>query len=394
MRRSLLMLVPLLAVPFTQPAAAQIEIGPESTRIPEGGARVELNMDLPIPVIHASINGQGPFPFLLDTGAGGIVLDETFAQEMGMEVVGTQRVRDMGAGVDIDGETVRIDQVEVGGATFSGLDALLINGTGILGASGAAPRGVIGRSPFADCLLTMDYPSRVVLIEEGELPRADGQTILPYTCEEGASTPDLKIDVAGVQHTVHIDSGGSSGITLPFDRMDSFPLESEPKVIGRARSAGGSFEVYGSKLEGTIALGAHSWDSPQVTFVPNIQWVHLGSNVLERFVITWDQRNRRVRFVDPSGIAIDRSQAKRPKRYGLQFDPRRIGKGPLVVEGVTEGMAAETFGVQAGDRIIAIDDRPVSGMSQLDLATAFRRSPLTLKVDRGGETIRVTMSLD
>jgi len=89
-----------------------------------------------------------------------------------------------------------------------------------------------------------------------------------------------------------------------------------------------------------------------------------------------------------------RSQAQRPNRYGLQFNPGQFGSGPLLVEGVVEGMAAEASGLRAGNRILALDGTSVSDLSMLDLATMFRRSPLTVSVERDGETIEMTMTLD
>lgn len=392
MRPIRLLIVTLLAAGLGRTSLAGFESRPESTRVPEHGARVELAVDRPIPVIRASINGKGPFPFILDTGSAGVVLDDAFARDVGLEVIGTEHVRDGASGTEIESDRVAIGRLEIGGAVFSGVDALAMSGTGVLGASSDAPRGIIGRSAFADCLFTVDYPRGLLLIEDGRLPPADGRSILAYALHDG--TPEFTVVVAGTKYAAHIDSGGSSGITLPFDAQDALPLEGEPTVVGKARGAGGSFDVYGSRLKGAITLGAWSWESPQVTFAPGIQWVHLGTDVLERFSMTWDQRNQRVRFHDPTGTATDRSHTRRPKRYGVRFDPNQIGDGALIVEDVVAGMAAAAAGLRAGDRIVALDGRSVSGLSQLDLATLFRRSPLKVTVERDGETVEIMMTLD
>ncbi len=373
---------------------AQFSQGPDATNIPKGGAQVELDMSRPIPIIHASINGEGPFPFFLDSGATGIVLNEAFAQELKLEIIGTQQVVDMARGAAIDSDLVSLEQVEIGGAIFTGLSALSSNRTGIHGSAGGAPRGIIGLSTFANCLFTIDYPGGEMLIEDGQLPQADGRSILDYESDADSTMPVFTVDVEGTQYPAHIDSGGSSGITLPYNQIDSLPLEGKPIVVGQARSASGSFEVYGSKLNGTITLGAYSWESPQVMFVPTIQWVHFGTEALKRFTITWDQQNRRVRFVDPTGATVDRSQAQRPKRYGIQFNPNQIGSGELVVDGVIEGMAAQTSGLRAGDQILTINGKSVSGASQLELATIFKSSPLNMTVKRDDKIVNITMALD
>ena len=394
MRRSGLPLVGILVSLIGGSAVAQSEPGPEHTTVPDNGVRVKLDLSRPVPIVQASINGKGPYPFLFDSGTTGFVLDGGFADELGMEVVGTQQVSDLASGVTVDTDQVWMEQIEIGDAVFSGLTAISMDGIGVLGSSGDAPRGIIGLSTFASCLFTLDYPNEALLIQDGQLPKADGRSIFDCKPEAGSAMPVFMVDVAGENYPVHIDSGGTSGITLPFNQIDSLPLDSKPSVVGQGRGANGSFEIYASRLNGTVTLGDYSWESPQVTFLPNVQWVHLGNGVLKRFAITWDQKNQRMRFVDPTGVGVDRSQSQRPKRYGIQFDPNQIGNGPIEVRGVVEGMAAKAAGVRAGDRIIAIHGESISAMSQSDLAMLFRQPALEITVERDGETIDITMKLD
>ena len=93
-----------------------------------------------------------------------------------MKVIGSQDVPDMASGVTLSTDLVEIQQVEIGGALFTGLNAITIDAPGMLGSTGDSPRGIIGLSTFADCLFTIDYPRGVLRIENGQLPTADSRS--------------------------------------------------------------------------------------------------------------------------------------------------------------------------------------------------------------------------
>src|SRR5262249_25802978 len=68
------------------------------------------------PVVEVKINGQGPYSFFLDTGAGGTVLDQSLADELKLQIVGTMKIGDPADPQGVEAKRDHIDQLVIGGA--------------------------------------------------------------------------------------------------------------------------------------------------------------------------------------------------------------------------------------------------------------------------------------
>jgi uncharacterized protein YceK len=128
------------------------------------------------PVVSVHINGKGPFQFILDTGAGGTVVDQELARELGLPDKGRTLAGRPGASAPVPAMVTRIDQLELGQAQVSGLFAVSLDLSTVLSGS-QAPRGVLSAASFPGLLITFDYPEKRVELRTGELPAADDQTI-------------------------------------------------------------------------------------------------------------------------------------------------------------------------------------------------------------------------
>src|SRR5580765_5014571 len=102
---------------------------PRETVLPALGAHVhfELAGSRTIPVVKATVNGKGPFSFILDTGAAGTVLDEEFAKSLGIELGAEQPIGDPSAAKGIAAHEVKIDSIEVGDARFRGVSGVAMD---------------------------------------------------------------------------------------------------------------------------------------------------------------------------------------------------------------------------------------------------------------------------
>ena len=93
-------------------------------------------------------------------------------------------------------------------------------------------------------------------------------------------------------------------------------------------------------------------------------------------------------FVASSGAC----SAAAPGTIGAQLGQRTDGR--LFVRGVPPGQGADKAGLEVEDEIVAIDGRPVRGMSQDDVKRAVRGdlgSTLIVNVERGGLKRDVTV---
>jgi len=164
-----------------------------------------------------------------------------------------------------------------------------------------APRGVLSAAAFPGYLLTLDYPGKRILIRKGALPPADSRTSWDFTAEQ--VLPSAIVKVSGVEVRVHVDSGSPGSVTLPTKYMKEIKLASEPVQQGRMQTPGGVFPVWSAKIDAPVELGPFKLDVTNVQFsdvnpVPGPPVGNLGFQVLKRFRITFDSKNRRIAFAE------------------------------------------------------------------------------------------------
>ena len=89
------------------------------------------------------------------------------------------------------------------------------------------------------------------------------------------------------------------------------------------------------------------------------------------------------------GIEVLEITPEMAKNYGLS---RTSG---VVIVRVEEGSPADDAGLDPGDIIVEIDQKPVKNIEELNnlLAGVKERQPLLFLIDRGGTTIFVTLTV-
>jgi hypothetical protein len=146
---------------------------------------------------------------------------------------------------------------------------------------------------FPGSLVTMDIAHHCIRIAPGALPAADGKTI--FACDSKEPPLTITIDVAGKPARVHIDTGAPFGITLPLAVAKDLPLASQPKVVGRGRRVDRELVVWGAKLKGTVKIGSHVINDPDLRFADaGTDTGLIGNKIVSRFLLTIDSKNSRI----------------------------------------------------------------------------------------------------
>lgn len=270
----------------TQPPPERIDVPGDAAEVPMGdiGGR---------PTVDATINGKGPYHFILDTGASITVIGDDLRDELGLAATGEAA----GPG-GILGQLVRIDALRIGEVSLRGVK-VTAGPISRMFRGPDAPRGVLSAASFPDYVLTIDYPARRVRIRKGELPAADGKRIFQYTAEQ--VLPNVTVRVGGTEVRAHIDSGSPGALTVPTKYMQELALASKPEEVGRARTSHGEFTVWSAKPGGTIELGEFKLELNGIDFsdvnpIPGPPTGNIGYRVLKDFVVTMDSKNRRIRL--------------------------------------------------------------------------------------------------
>lgn len=276
-----------------QPQPAPLRERPRPYKTVElPAAAVEAPMlDGLLAVVEARVNGQGPFRFGIDTGAGGGGrVSQSLVDKLALPVVGEAMSGDPSGKSRRAVKIVEIEKLTVGEATFGGVSV----SAGEFGP--LEVDGIVGIGLFSEHLLTLDYPRRRIRIERGELPPADGKKVLEYV-PTGGGIPTLRLRIGDIEAEAHIDSGNTrSEIVVPTAIVERLKLAAEPVTIGKARTPFNEFDIRQAPLAGSLVLGAYEARNPRIDIVDLFPYVNLGHKFLQRFTVTIDAKNRRIRF--------------------------------------------------------------------------------------------------
>lgn len=268
-----------------------------------------------MPVVEVKLNGQGPFAFMIDTGAGMQAdIDTSVAERLKLQPSGSAVNGDPSGENDREVATVTIDSITFGedragnefaGATRKRRVSVSTNTVEFRNVTAVvrpqritkdypAVDGILGFALFRDYLLTLDYPAMRVTLQQGDVPAANGADILDFEIEN--RIPVIELAVGKIRVPAHLDSGNFvAGFILPEEIVEQLPLLSQPVIVGGARSVSNRIELRQAQISGTIRIGSFDFPQPMITF-PALSETNVGFKVLRDFVVTFDQKNRRVKF--------------------------------------------------------------------------------------------------
>jgi len=334
-------------------------------------------------IVQALVNGKGPYRFVIDTGAPGLLIDSRFQQEMALC-----------AHPDLGGMGVRVRVAGPGGqgrpASMHFAESLRIGNTELLGLSVIATElpfptdlaGVIGMGVFKDCLLTLDYPASKVTLAPGELPAANGRDILDFTQPRQArSIPVIAVEMCGAPAEFALDSGMGGWGAFTEEIADRCTYAQGPVDGPRRRMVDREIDTRVARLNGRMKFGAYTVERPYGAVSGDAGRAVIGSRILENFAVTLDQRNSRVRFArqDTSPIV--------PPPCRLAGFRLQRGEEGFVVWGLMAGSPAERAGIRDGDVVVMINDKPVAevyGLPAWD--QLLQRDTLDIRYKPAGKT--------
>ncbi|MCA9273541.1 MAG: aspartyl protease family protein [Phycisphaerales bacterium] len=380
--------MPLIHVLAAVVAVTAQPVSAHATHL-DGPVAAPMDLDFEKPSVRVTINGQGPYRFLLDTGASPpLVINDDLVKELGLELGEAGRVGDPMNPEAIETHSVAIGSVGIGGARFDDVEAITWDRSALYPGKDA-PRGIVGFSLFKDTLLTLDYPGGRILIEEGELPEPDGAGVVEFDAQDGVLS--VTIHVAGREVEAHIDSGSMAALTLPRSLVETLPTVGEPVAVGVARTVNSEFEVSEVVLDGAVTFGPLRLDRPTVVTNDMLPMANIGSGVLRGCSLTFDQVNQRLKIVPAAGEGVASKPVR--KRYGVMLG-MNPSTGETTIAGTTPESPAAHAGLREGDIVIAINGTPAAEVSAPARAAAFREPEIVLTIDRDGERLEVSMSLD
>jgi len=242
-------------------------------------------------IVHVSINGEGPFSFLLDTGTGPFIISSHLADLLHLPRTRDPRwARGADGGRHYLGETTTLETVELGKLTVCGHKAVVAD-LNIFQAQPGHPQldGIVGFSLFQDHIMVLRLSKPRMLVTRQLHGKQDGLA-LPLTIRDGI--PEVPISI--VPHssnnhavvTLSLDTGSNGGFTLPSG-MGGQQLWTEVGDAPVQTLSGESTKAL-YRLRGTIVFGGVLYTEPIVALDESSPSARGGTLVLEEYNIILD----------------------------------------------------------------------------------------------------------
>jgi len=116
-----------------------------------------------LPVVAVLVNGQGPFDFIVDTGASHLVVGKDLATLLELPDGGAD-IPGMGAGGVIAPAKTELSEVRVGGAVLHNAEAGIMDLSSVSATAEMTVSGILGYPFLAGRVVTIDYRRREIRI--------------------------------------------------------------------------------------------------------------------------------------------------------------------------------------------------------------------------------------
>jgi hypothetical protein len=128
--------------------------------------QVEFAPRRPAVIVQVTVNGAGPFAFVLDTGAAATILSTGVARRAGL--IPGRAVSLSGGGGRARGVGAVAREISAGGTRRRAMRVVVADVLDLASAeTGMRLDGILGAPFFARGVLTIDYPRRAMWIDDG-----------------------------------------------------------------------------------------------------------------------------------------------------------------------------------------------------------------------------------
>lgn len=237
----------LLALAGAIPVAAGQSAGQQAADTDILALKFDRGDRMTVPVRVAE---QGPFHFLIDTGAQNTVLSNALATQLGLQPSDKATIVGV-AGKQIV-ETVHLDQIDLGRRSFYGLQAPLLDGANI-GAD-----GILGLDSLQGQRVLIDFRQNLIAVDDARTLGGDRGFEIVVTARRKSGQlilADARLD--GVNVRVVIDTGAETSVgNLALERA-------------LAKRSGGQTatltSVTGQQVQANLGMG-HGLTIDKITF--------------------------------------------------------------------------------------------------------------------------------
>jgi len=260
----------------------------------------------PLILVPVEVNDQGPFDFILDTGAGPSLLSVELAEKLKVNVLGSKQGQSAGGAVSVS--LAKVDSFSVGTARLPDVDVGIVDLKHIGTTVGAKIDGDLGYNFLKSFRISIDYEKCQLRLDDPrrlDVFNRDSQTELPLRLASPAK-PLILVDVHANRKgpfQFAIDTGTSTTAITP-QLAKRLGVRGSP--IGAGATAGahvavtagmlGSFMVGGAKIDNMPVVIADFFGALSEAVGAKLDGI-VGYNFLRNYKVLIDYPNERLSLI-------------------------------------------------------------------------------------------------
>lgn len=343
------------------------------------------------------INGEGPFDFLLDSGAGASVIDAGLAKRLYLEPAGEFKATGVGgfAGMSL----VQVDSINLEGLGLYGQVIVAMEPSELLVRYAGRPVALIlGYDCLSRFATEIRFSEATVTFHEAEgFAAPAGYSFL--SCSFGSRVPVLGAQVEDVRGRFILDTGSGSSIDCSEPFIKRTGLKKGRRLIeSELHGVGGPVRILVGRAK-HVSIGPYLMGDAVVGFAENARAGVLsseeydgiiGNEVLRRFDLIFDYEGNRVAFRKNSSFEDEFRTGKSGLKLELSED------GRIIVAGNVPGSPADEAQIEPGSQLLEIAGRRARDLGLGGIREIMRGpegTEVTLEVSHGGEIREVTLKL-
>jgi predicted aspartyl protease len=263
----------------------------------------------PLILLPVEVNGEGPFEFILDTGAGTSLLSSELGNKLGIKILGSKEGQSAGGAVSVS--LARVSSLAVGSAKLDDVDVGLVDLSHIGKTVGAKIDGDLGYNFLKHFRITLDYRKTEIRLDDPRRVELAGQSTAITEVAMRLASPAKPLILVDVYANGRgpfqfaIDTGTSTTAITP-ELAKQLRVASSP--IGPATTGGAhvdvtagvlqSFQVGGARIDNLSVVVADFFAALSSVLGAKLDGI-VGYNFLRNYKVALDYPNETLSLFTP-----------------------------------------------------------------------------------------------
>lgn len=258
------------------------------------------------PQVRASLGGVEGI-FVLDTGASGGLILQSFADRLNGEYTGEEVMVGRPGGTQLPMQQYRVSDFDLGGLDLGAQEFVVMEDDVF-----PMPEEIVGILPISilqDYRIELDYGAWTLRIGDNDEGSDDNWAEL----NSDSRIMNVDLQIGGQTIEAHLDSGNPGGILLPIQYAETLGLTQALVETGRMRTVGSSIPRYAAPYSGQASVSGASMTLESLNFA-DIPYANIGNAALGHLTLILEAGGARYAFapsVSPRDIPARRMQRRR-----------------------------------------------------------------------------------